>query len=32
MREEGAGSQLEATGKELRSHMDWINDEGFAQG
>ena len=32
MREEGATSQLEATGKELRSHMDWIQDEGFAQG
>ncbi len=32
MREEGATSQLEATGKELRSHMDWINDSGFEQG
>ena len=32
MREEGATSQLEATGRELRSHMDWINDTGFEQG
>ena len=32
MREEGATSQLEATGKDLRSHMDWINDTGFEQG
>ena len=32
MREAGATSQLEATGKDLRSHMDWINDTGFEQG
>ncbi len=32
MREAGATSQLESTGKDLRSHMDWINDTGFEQG
>ncbi|MGZ6697059.1 MAG: ketol-acid reductoisomerase [Solirubrobacteraceae bacterium] len=27
MRAEQAGTEIEATGKELRSHMDWINPE-----
>jgi ketol-acid reductoisomerase len=27
MREEQAGSQVETVGKDLRSHMDWINPE-----
>jgi ketol-acid reductoisomerase len=27
MRAEQAGTQVESTGKELRSHMDWINPE-----
>ncbi len=32
MRAEQAASQVEATGRELRAHMDWIPDEDFAQG
>jgi ketol-acid reductoisomerase len=32
LRKEQAGLQIEATGKELRSKMDWIDDSGFAQG
>jgi ketol-acid reductoisomerase len=32
MREEQARSQLETTGKDLRSHMSWIDDTGFEQG
>ncbi|MCU0314759.1 MAG: NADP-dependent ketol-acid reductoisomerase [Solirubrobacteraceae bacterium] len=32
MRDEQARSQLETTGKDLRSHMSWINDTGFEQG
>ena len=27
MREEGAGTELESTGKELRAQMDWINPD-----
>ena len=27
MRAEQAGTQVESVGKELRSHMDWINTE-----
>jgi ketol-acid reductoisomerase len=32
LREEQAALQIEKTGKELRSKMDWIDDSGFAQG
>ncbi|MEV4419243.1 ketol-acid reductoisomerase [Patulibacter sp. NPDC049589] len=32
LREEQAALQIEKTGKELRSKMDWIDDTGFAQG
>ena len=32
MRDEQAKTQLESTGKELRSMMDWIDDDGFEQG
>ena len=32
MRAEQAATQIESTGKELRSMMDWIDDSGFAQG
>ena len=32
MRDEQAKTQLESTGKELRSMMDWIDDDGFQQG
>ncbi|CAB4940338.1 unannotated protein [freshwater metagenome] len=32
MREEQATSQLEKTGRDLRSHMSWIDDSGFEQG
>ena len=32
MRAEQAATQVEATGKELRAMMDWIDDTGFEQG
>ncbi len=32
MRAEQAATQVEATGRELRSMMDWIDDTGFEQG
>jgi ketol-acid reductoisomerase len=32
MRAEQAATQVEATGKELRGMMDWIDDTGFEQG
>ena len=32
IRSEQAATQIESTGKELRSMMDWIDDSGFAQG
>jgi ketol-acid reductoisomerase len=32
MREEQARSELETVGRDLRSHMSWIEDSGFEQG